>query len=211
MPDQAHFTLFLAAALILLFTPGPAVLFIVTRAVEQGRLAGLVSALGITLGTLVHVTAATLGLSALLLSSVALFSLIKYAGAAYLLVLGIRKIWRKESDEAAEGARPLPLRRLLVQGFWVNILNPKATLFIFAFLPQFVDVGRGNVGQQIALLGLCFAAMGLTSDSLYGLAAGSLSSRLRGRPQLLRAQRYVSGSVYIGLGVVAALAGGRQK
>jgi threonine/homoserine/homoserine lactone efflux protein len=208
-PDKL--ALFLAASLVLLFTPGPAVLYIVTRAVEQGRIAGVVSALGITLGTLVHVAAATLGLTALLVSSAALFNLFKYLGAAYLIYLGVRKLLARDDDGTVAEAAPEPLARVFAQGIWVNVLNPKTGLFFLAFLPQFVDPARGDVARQVAVLGTGFALLGLTSDSLYALAAGAVGARLKGSARFARGLRRASAGVYIGLGLVAAMAGVRSQ
>ena len=168
------------AAILLLLTPGPAVLYIVARSVEQGRLAGLVSVCGITTGTLVHVLAAALGLSALLASSAAAFGVVKYAGAAYLVYIGARRILSR-SEAPAERVK-LPRRslaRLYRDGFIVNLLNPKTALFFLAFLPQFVDPSRGAAAFQIAFLGLLFALMGLISDGLYAVAAGAAGKWVR--------------------------------
>ena len=211
IPEASVLGLFVVAALVLLLTPGPAVLYIVARSVEQGRLAGLVSALGVHVGTLVHVAAAALGLSALLVSSALAFSVVKYLGALYLIYLGARKLlgW----DQAVEGRAlaPQSLRRLFTQGVVVNVLNPKTALFFLAFLPQFVDVSRGAVGVQILVLGLIFVALGVISDGLYAVAAGTAGAWLKREGRLLRAERYVSGSVFVGLGVTAALAGDGRK
>jgi threonine/homoserine/homoserine lactone efflux protein len=210
MPSAGSFSFFLAASLLLLFTPGPAVLYIVTRAVDQGRLAGVVSALGITVGTLVHVAAAAVGLSALLVSSQTAFTVLKYGGAAYLVYLGARKLLDKEAA-VQPSAGPQPLRQAFYQGIWVNVLNPKTGIFFLAFLPQFVDVSRGAPGRQVALLGLCFGVLGLASDSLYALLAGSIGGWLKSSRSFAKVQRYVAGSVYIGLGVATAVAGTRRK
>jgi threonine/homoserine/homoserine lactone efflux protein len=211
LPEPSLLGLFVVAALVLLLTPGPAVLYIVTRSVEQGRVAGLVSALGVQAGTLVHVAAAALGLSALLVSSALAFNVVKYLGALYLIYLGARKLlgW----DQAAEGRvlAPHTLRRLFSQGIIVNVLNPKAALFFLAFLPQFVDVSKGAVGFQILVLGLIFMTLGVVSDGLYALAAGTAGAWLKREARLLRAERYVSGSVFVGLGVTAALTGNGRK
>ena len=211
MPEASVLGLFVVAALVLLLTPGPAVLYIVARSVEQGRLAGLVSALGVHVGTLVHVAAAALGLSALLVSSALAFSVVKYLGALYLIYLGVRKLagW----DRAAQGRALAPhsLRRLFTQGIVVNVLNPKTALFFLAFLPQFVDVSKGAVGVQILVLGLVFVALGVISDGLYAMAAGTAGAWVKRDGRFLRAERYVSGSVFVGLGVTAALAGDGRK
>jgi threonine/homoserine/homoserine lactone efflux protein len=204
--------LFLAAATALLLTPGPAVLYIVTRSVHQGRRAGLVSALGVGVGTLVHVAAASIGLSALLASSALAFSVVKYLGAAYLLFLGVRRLLDREGADAAE-SRPKAARlsQVFAQAILVNILNPKTALFFLAFLPQFVDPARGGAAGQILFLGLLFTAMGVASDSGWALLAGTAAGWLGARPQVACARRYVTGGVYVGLGVATALAGSRAK
>jgi threonine/homoserine/homoserine lactone efflux protein len=212
MPSLGAYAVFCGATLALLVVPGPAVLYIVTRSIHQGRRAGLVSVLGIHLGTLVHVAAATVGLSALLVSSAIAFSVVKYAGAAYLIGIGlITLLSRKSETEIALGGERT-LRRIFAQGVVVNVLNPKTALFFLAFLPQFVDPDRGNASLHIAVLGLTFVALGLVTDSLWALAAGTAGDVLRRSRHFVRVQRYVSGTVFVGLGVVAALAGsGREK
>lgn len=212
IPGPQHLGLFIAAALALLLVPGPAVLYLVGRSVEQGRVAGLVSVLGIHAATLVHVAAAALGLSAILASSALAFAAIKYAGAAYLIWLGLKKLFGR-ADGVPEGA---PLRRhsrarLIRDGFIVNLLNPKTALFFLAFLPQFVDVGHGHVAWQIAFLGLLFTALGFVTDTLYAMAAGSAGRWLRRGHGVLRFERYVTGMLFIGLGVTAALSGQQRK
>jgi threonine/homoserine/homoserine lactone efflux protein len=212
IPNATSIGVFCAAAILLLLTPGPAVLFIVARSVEQGRIAGLASVCGITTGTLVHVLAAALGLSALLASSAVAFAVVKYAGAAYLIYVGVRRILRPAEPPAVQRALPLrSLARLYRDGFVVNLLNPKTALFFLAFLPQFVDPSRGAAAFQIAFLGLLFTLMGLTSDALYALIAGSAGRWVRRNGHFLRWERYVTGGVFIGLGVTAALAGSGRK
>lgn len=202
--------LFIPAAVALILTPGPVVLYIVTRSVDQGRKAGLVSVLGSEIGNLCHVLAAALGLSAILLSSTLAFDIVKYLGAAYLIFLGIRKL--RSSDEIGEqSAKHAPLSRIFVEGIVVAILNPKTALFFFAFLPQFVDSSKGAVSLQILLLGAIMVTIAIISDTFYALTAGTAGRWLRGNLRFLRFQRYVTGSVYIGLGVTAALAGGNKK
>jgi threonine/homoserine/homoserine lactone efflux protein len=212
IPDAASLGVFAAAAIALLLTPGPAVLYIVARSVEQGRVAGLAAVCGIVTGTLVHVLAATVGLSALLASSALAFGFVKYAGAAYLVYLGVRRIFANSDAPAARAALPRrALRRLYRDGFVVNLLNPKTALFFLAFLPQFVDPSRGAVAFQVAFLGLLFAAMGLVSDGLYALAAGTAGQWFKRNVRVLRFERYVTGSVFIGLGAAAAYAGAGRK
>jgi threonine/homoserine/homoserine lactone efflux protein len=210
IPDLASLGLFVAAALALLLVPGPAVLYIVARSIDQGRAAGLVSVLGVHLGSLVHVAAAAVGLSSLLVSSAVAFSIVKYAGAAYLIYLGVRALIAREEPGEIE-VRAAPLRTLLRQGAVVNILNPKTALFFLAFLPQFVDPAAGYVALQLVFFGLVFVALGLVTDSLYALAAGTAGHWLRSSRAFVAARRWVSGSVFIGLGLATALSGSRQK
>ncbi len=154
MIDPSRFAVFAVAAMVLLLVPGPAVVYIVAQSMHQGRRAGVVSVLGIHAGTSVHVLAATVGLSQLLVSSATAYTVVKYAGAAYLVVLGLRRILTR--DRAAETAVVVDLRpnaQLFRQGVLVNVLNPKTALFFLAFLPQFVDVNAGHVPLQIAVLG----------------------------------------------------------
>jgi threonine/homoserine/homoserine lactone efflux protein len=210
-PEASMLGLFVAAAVVLLITPGPAVLYIVTRSVEQGRLAGLVSALGVHVGTLVHVAAAALGVSALLVSSALAFDIVKYLGAMYLVYIGVRKLVGWDQPAGGQALAPRSLQRLFGQGVVVNILNPKTALFFLAFLPQFVDVSKGAVGFQILVLGLIFVALGVLSDGLYAVAAGTAGGWLKRDGRILRAERYVGGTVFVGLGVTAALAGSGRK
>ena len=212
IPSPASLGIFATAAILLLLVPGPAVLYIVARSVEQGRVAGLAAVCGITTGTLVHVLAATLGLSALLASSALAFAVVKYAGAGYLIYIGVKRVLVRADAPAAplEPSRR-GLGRLYRDGFIVNLLNPKTALFFLAFLPQFVDPARGAVAFQIAFLGLLFALMGFTSDGLYALAAGTAGRWVKRNARYLRWERYVTGSVFIGLGLTAALAGSGRK
>jgi threonine/homoserine/homoserine lactone efflux protein len=212
LPGAASLGVFAVAAMLLLLTPGPAVLYIVTRSVEQGRVAGLASVCGITTGTLVHVLAAALGLSALLASSTFAFALVKYAGAAYLIYIGLQRIFSRGETPSAPVALPRrSLGRLYRDGVVVNLLNPKTALFFLAFLPQFVDPTRGMVALQIAFLGLLFALMGFVSDSCYALVAGTAGQWVKRNSHYLRLERYVTGTVFIGLGVTAAFAGNGRK
>jgi len=202
---------FLLAALILLLTPGPAVLYIVARSLDQGRLAGFVSVLSIEVGNFVHVLAATLGLSVILVSSALAFSVVKYLGAAYLIYLGVRRLLTRESAHQPTTFRRQSLRRIFRQGVIVAILNPKTALFFFAFLPQFVDASKGPVALQLFTLGSLFVLMAIVTDGLYALLAGSIGQWLKGTRTFLRFERYVVGAVYIGLGLTAALAEAKHK
>ena len=209
--DWSSLGLFVIAALVLLVTPGPAVLYIVTRSIDQGRRAGLVSMLGVHVGTLVHVAAAAVGLSAVLVASATAFTALKWLGAAYLVYLGVRRILDRTATTTVASDRPRPLRRAFLDGVLVNTLNPKTALFFLAFLPQFVDLSRGRPEAQILGLGLLFVLLGTLTDGAYALSAGTAARWLRGRPRFLASERWVSGSVYIGLGVVAAVSSGGRK
>src|SRR5919108_697390 len=192
-PDATAVWLFCGAALALLAIPGPAVLYIVVQSAEQGRRAGLASVAGIHLGTLVHVAAAAVGLSALIVASAVAFSIVKYAGAAYLVYLGLRKLLERGVHTPVE-RRDEPLRRAFARGVMVNVLNPKTALFFLAFLPQFVDADRGGVWSQALVLGFVFVALGLVTDSIYALVAGAVGGLIR-RPH--PAVRYGSRLVFI--------------
>ena len=210
MLDWSKLSLFLSVATVLVFMPGPNTLYIIARSIQQGRLAGFVSSLGVQVGTMVHIAAASLGLSALLVSSAVAFNVVKYAGAGYLIVVGIKTLLTKENIEPAK-VRKAALGRVFQQGIVVNLLNPKTALFFFAFLPQFIDVARGAVGLQVVLLGSILIFLGTLSDSIYALASGSIGNGLRGNLKFLRAQRYFAGSVYIGLGAATALSGAHRR
>lgn len=212
-PSHSQLLFFIGAALVLLAIPGPAVLYIVGRSIGQGRNAGFVSALGIGVGTLVHTAAAAIGLSALLVSSATAFSVVKYLGAAYLVFLGIQRLRSKESLAAAsDAAAPrASLARVFGQGIIVNILNPKTALFFFAFIPQFIDPNRGHVAVQILSLGVLFACMGTTSDSVWAAFAGSVAGWLRANPRWTRHERFVSGGILISLGLATAFAGSSTR
>jgi threonine/homoserine/homoserine lactone efflux protein len=212
LPPAHDLALFATAAIVLLLVPGPAVLYIVARSVDQGRAAGLASAAGIATGTLVHVLAASLGLSALLLSSATAYSAVKYAGAAYLFYLGIKKFCeRSRTENEMEHVSLIPLRKVFAQGILVNVLNPKTALFFFAFLPQFVSPARGHVTLQFFTLGMLFAVMGWASDSTWAIFAGSSAHWLRGNRRFIANERYAAGTVYMGLGLATALSGARHK
>jgi threonine/homoserine/homoserine lactone efflux protein len=210
MPDVSTIGIFAVAALALLVIPGPAVIYITTRSIDQGRAAGIASVLGIATGTLVHTAAAAVGLSALLASSAVAFGVVKYVGAAYLVFLGVRRILMAEPVGQDLVVPPRSLRRIYGQGVLVNVLNPKTALFVFAFLPQFVDPARGPVPLQIVLLGSLLAAMGIVSDGAYALLAARLGGSLRRSERFATVQRYVSGGVLVTLGVAAAVSGARS-
>jgi threonine/homoserine/homoserine lactone efflux protein len=206
VPDAGTLLVFSAAALALIVVPGPAVLYIVSQSIDRGRLAGFVSALGIAVGALVHVCAAAIGLSSILVSSATAFNVVKYAGAAYLIGMGLWTIFSRRDPDPAAVQTERRLRRRFGQGVVVNILNPKTGLFFLAFLPQFVDPDHGSAALQIVVLGLVFVLIAVISDSVWALAAGTASARLRASRRFLSVQRYVSGSVFVGLGALTAAA-----
>jgi threonine/homoserine/homoserine lactone efflux protein len=208
VPDPSTFMLFAAASLAFLAIPGPSVFYIVTRSLVQGRRAGVTSMLGVQAGGLVHVAAAAFGVSALIASSATAFTIVKYAGAAYLVLLGVRKLIARDDEEpAVEPRGPAPRSRLFWQGVIVNVLNPKTALFFLAFLPQFIDPSAGPVAPQMLVLGTLLVGLGVLSDGTYALLAAGAGRRLRSAAASRRVLERTSGGVFVGLGVVAALAG----
>jgi threonine/homoserine/homoserine lactone efflux protein len=211
-PGAVNLGLFISAALVLLLIPGPAVLYVVGRSVEHGRFGGFVSILGIHAATLVHVAASALGLSAVLASSALAFGVVKYAGAVYLIWLGLKKIVSRTRDPDVNVTfQAHGHARVFRDGFIVNLFNPKTALFFMAFLPQFVDVSRGHVAMQITFLGVLFTLLGFMTDGSYAFAAGTAGNWLKGSHAYRKFERYVSGALLIGLGLTAAFAGNQKK
>lgn len=207
MFDHSHLPLFVATSVAMLLAPGPAVVYVVARSMNQGRKVGVVSVLGLETGTLVHVAAASLGVSALLLSSALAFDVIKYLGAAYLVHLGVRKALERGPLADGDVSTSTSLRRVFAQGVLVEVLNPATALFFVAFLPQFVDPARGAVAHQTVLLGLIFVGMATLVEGGYALLAGSFGQGLRHSKRLAQGQRLVCAAALICLGVSTALAG----
>jgi threonine/homoserine/homoserine lactone efflux protein len=199
MPDLATLALFCVATLGLLVIPGPAVLYIVTRSVSQGRAAGLISVLGIHTGSLVHIGAAALGISALLATSATAFTIVKYVGVAYLVWLGVRKLMRRGEAEETVELKVQSKRRLFWEGFVVNVLNPKTAIFFLAFLPQFTVPEAGPLAPQILLLGLIWLVLGMASDGAFALLSSALAGRVRGSERARRRLDVGSGVIYLGL------------
>ncbi|HYD08990.1 MAG TPA: LysE family translocator [Acidimicrobiales bacterium] len=202
MPDAHAIALFSLAALALLVIPGPSVLYIVTRSVEQGRTAGFVSVLGVHTGTVVHVFAAAVGLSAILVRSATAYTAVKWAGAGYLIFLGVKRLATRAISPADVHVEPRPLRKLFLDGVVVNTLNPKTALFFFAFLPQFVDES-GNVTMQVLCFGALFIVLGIGSDGTYALVASTLGAALKRSKAYAAVERWVAGTIFVGLGVAA--------
>lgn len=204
MVDLNKLPLFITAALILLLTPGPAVLYIIARSVDQGRLAGLVSVLSIEVGNFIHVLAATLGLSALVFSTTWGFTVVKWLGAGYLIYLGIRRYVSGAEIESAQAIKGQGLNRVFSQGVLVAVLNPKTALFFLAFLPQFVDPALGSIPVQFFSLGCIFVLMAIFTDGLYSIASSTASNWLKSNQSFWRVEKIIAGSVYILLGLTAA-------
>jgi threonine/homoserine/homoserine lactone efflux protein len=212
MPDSATLVAFSLTALVLLLIPGPAVLYIVSQSVEHGRRAGITATLGVHAGTLVHITAAALGLSAILVSSSLAFGAVRLVGAAYLIYIGVRALIGRDGGGNIETAPRDPRPgRIFRQGILVNVTNPKTALFFFAFLPQFINPHGDAVPEQIVVLGLMFAVLGLITDSAWGIAAGSAAGWVKGRKAVHNVQRVVTGCLFIGLGVATAFVGSEKR
>lgn len=204
MPDSATLLVFISAATIILFTPGPAVLYIVTKSIDQGTKAGMCSVYGIALGTSSHVIAAAFGLTALLVSSVILYDIVRFLGAAYLFYLGIQKIFFPGKSSQSSKAGLEKTNHVFLQSTLVGILNPKAALFFLAFVTQFVDTTSESALAQILILGLIWEIMGMVVGLIYSIIAGSARGWLSARHRLFEIPRFLVGGVYIALGIAAA-------
>ena len=205
MPNDTLLTGFIAASLVVLLIPGPGVLYVVATSVSQGYRAGIASVLGLSAGALVHVAAATVGLSAVLLTSATAFGIVKALGAGYLIYLGIRALLASRPIASIEGSSSVSFTRLCADGVVVSVFNPKIAVFFLAFLPQFVEPSRGSIPQQVFLLGIIYVVLALLTDGAYALMAGNLKHWFHGRVTRGPLPRYVRGGLYIGLGVNAAL------
>lgn len=212
MIDLSKLPFFVVAAAVLIVIPGPSVFYIITRSLDQGRVAGIASTLGVTAGALFHTAAAALGLSAVLASSAVAFNTVKYLGAAYLLYLGVRRLLLPAEAAPISARARQSTSRIFYEALLVNLLNPKTALFFLAFLPQFVDPAIAPVGVQAMLWGGIFITIGIVSDGTYALFAGGIGNRLRDSARTAEALRFLSGGTYIALGVATALSGaGRSK
>jgi len=210
MPDTTTFLLFALASLVLVVVPGPAVIYILTRSVSQGRSAGLVSAVGVNVGSAVHVFAAVLGISVVLAQSAAAFAAIKWLGVGYLAWIGIRTLRSDDMLFAEQTPEPMELRRILVQGVLVNILNPKVAIFFLAFLPQFVDPTAPHPTLQTFVLGMTLVTIGLISDAVYALVGGKVGSLFRTNSRAAHTIRIGAGITYLTLAGIAATTGSRS-
>ena len=205
MPHLTHWGIFLTAALLLAITPGPGIFYVLTRSIRGGRQEGVHSSLGTAVGGLVHVMAAALGISAILASSAIAFLVVKYAGAAYLIYLGITTIRQTDKVPPLENAAEEPSRNAFHQGITTEVLNPKTALFFLAFIPQFVNPA-GNVALQFLLLGSISVSFNTLADLVVATLAGPIGQRLRSSVRLRRRQQQVSGGMLVGLGLYVAFA-----
>ncbi len=205
--EAPAFWLFVGASLVLIATPGQDMLYVVTRSLAQGRLAGLASAVGVCLGLLGHTALAALGVGAILMASEQLFFALKIAGALYLVYLGAKLMLSRPAQAIAHGETArLSLPTMVWQGMVSNLTNPKIVLFYFAFMPQFVDPASASPTRDLALLGVIYALLALPIKAGVGLAAGSLSERVLKNPSALTWMNRASGAVIVGLGIRLAAA-----
>ncbi len=200
-----NFLLFAFASLMLNITPGNDMIYVATRSINNGIKAGIISAIGISIGGVVHMTASVLGLSSVIARSALLFDIIKYVGVAYLFYIGIKAILSKQDGYIFENSSPVDNRKILVQGILTNILNPKVALFFLAFLPQFIDTKAGNIPLQLALLGIWFNFSGTTVNIIVAVMFGKMSNLLVGFPSFWKWQSKFTGCVLCALGVKLAL------
>lgn len=203
----SEFGLFMSVAAVLVFTPGANTFYIIANSIDGGKIAGIVTSLGVQLGTLLHVTIAAVGVATLLASSILAFNIIKYLGAAYLIYLGFQTLRTDQASASHMGVDNLGYRQNFYQGFVVQILNPKTTLFVLAFLPQFVDAEAGATLLQFVTLGVILIILGSISDAFYAITTDAVGNYFQKRLSFLGAKRYWIGGVYIGLGLLTALSG----
>jgi threonine/homoserine/homoserine lactone efflux protein len=210
MPDASTVLIVALASLVLVVIPGPAVIYILTRSVSQGRTAGMVSAVGVNVGSAIHVVAAVAGLSLLLASSAYAYTVVKWLGVAYLVWIGVRTLLTDNAEFTAPEIDRQSLRRIFAQGVLVNVLNPKVAIFFLAFLPQFVDQNSTNPALQTLVLGMTLVTIGLISDMVYALIGGGLGDLFRRRPGAASATRLIAGITYLALASLAAVSGNRS-
>jgi len=204
MPDAHSLLLFMLATIALNVTPGPDMLYVITRSVGQGRAAGIASSLGIAAGCFVHILAVTFGLASLMMAVPAAYEVVKYAGAAYLIYLGVRTLVSRQPKDAETPIKDSSLQKIFLQGVITNVLNPKVALFFLAFLPQFVNRGS-NVAAQIIFLGILFNTSGTLVNVIVALAASYTGVQFKTRIGNSSVFRWLTGGVFIGLGVRLAL------
>jgi len=207
--DFSHLYLFITSAVVLLLIPGPAVLFIAAHSIERGPKFGVASAGGIAVGSALHLCAIILGISAIITSSATAFTSVKYFGAFYLIGMGVYKLFEKSKSVTRRKMKSTNIKRIFLQGIFIQLLNPKVALFFISFLPQFVRPERGPVTLQIALLGSMFIGLGFLSDSMYAVLAGNFGHSLETDLKKSHMRKYFSAFIYICLGLFTALYGRR--
>ncbi len=200
-----NFLLFVSAGLLINITPGPDMLYVATRSTLQGRKAGVASALGISAGSLVHIAAAVLGLSAIFMYSAMAYTILKWVGAAYLVYLGIKVLISANQPLTQQDLKRADNWKIFRQAVTVNILNPKVAIFFLAFLPQFTNPETGSVTLQILFLGMVFNLGGTIVNLFVGLFFGSAGNWILGHPLARRIQAWITGSVFVGLGINLAM------
>ncbi len=204
MPDATTFSLFLTAAIVLAISPGPGIFYVLTRSINGGRSEGFASVLGTATGGLVHVVAAAFGLSIVIATSAVAFTVVKYAGAAYLIYLGVRTLLHRDDVTIDSSIRSSNARNAAFQGIVTEVLNPKTAIFFLAFIPQFIDPAQ-LIFPQFLLLGCISVLLNSSVDVLVVLFAGPLGQRLEKSIRLRRGQKIFSGSALIGLGAFVAV------
>jgi threonine/homoserine/homoserine lactone efflux protein len=209
MIELTSYVSFIAVATAVIVTPGPSVMFVVARSVNLGLKNGLVSVLGVASGALAHAIAVSIGLAALLRASFGAFQVIKYFGCFYLVCLGIQTLRSQANQAEAPTDTDVYRWRIFLQGFLVEILNPKTALFFLAFLPQFTSAKGTSVWLQLLILGFTFVLIGLISDAVYAVAAGRIGSWLKRSSRFRKIERILSGTVYTSLGVGGVFYGDR--
>jgi threonine/homoserine/homoserine lactone efflux protein len=201
-----NFWMFAVAGLLLNLTPGNDMLYVIARSSGQGTKAGVVSALGIGAGCIVHILASVIGLSALIAQSATAFDIIKYVGAAYLVYLGVKSVLSKKRSVAIDTKlQELSYRKIFWQGFITNVLNPKVALFFLAFLPQFIDIDKGNTSLQILFLGTWFDVAGTLVNVLVAVLFGKIGAWLSRSSKFIQWQKRITGTILIALGIKVAL------
>jgi threonine/homoserine/homoserine lactone efflux protein len=208
-PAGALLAAFLLASIVLAVTPGPGVFYVVTRTLAQGRQAGLASVGGVALGNLANAAGAAVGLAALFAISSVAFTVVKYAGAAYLIYLGVKVLRAPQAEVPEARFEAAHMRRIFRDGFVVALFNPKTTIFFAAFLPQFMTPGAAPMVQSI-VLGAMFVMIAATTDTVYVLAAGALAPALSHLRSARALGRYLTASAFIGLGLLTAATGSRK-
>lgn len=204
MPELNNIILFILAGLTLNITPGPDMMFVITRSVAESARSGVVSSLGIAAGSVFHTLAVALGLSALLMAVPAAYEVIKYTGAAYLVYLGLKMLFSKQSLKLSDDKKPVKMHSVFLQAMVTNIFNPKVALFFLAFLPQFVNP-VGNITLQLTLLGLLFNFNGTIVNIFVALSAGRLGKFIKLKLNNSSVFKWITASVFIGLGIRLAL------